>query len=220
MSEATIDGVIPETTELLATRIPRKRELVLKRPGNINFVGDKGSFPGARLISFESTSTSEGKPVHAFGLEEEDLLKFRDQVEDERKVTEVGPADFRPEELVNLYFKHRANLLVLHVEHTLSSVRVLFTNQLEDDEIDEFQEASKFLEDHMQAYREKKAAKQREAATAKAEAEAELKELAELGRKEREFNFIAQVRELKEELEKVRKELNRAKKKLGEKAGE
>lgn len=220
MSEATIDGTAPETAELLATRIPRKRELVLKRPGNINFVGDKGSFPGARLVLFGGAlQDAGGLLLEVAGLEEEDYDNFVVQVEDELKSLERRKT-LRPTELVNLYFKHRANLLVLDIESLPSAVRVLFTNQLEDDEVDEFQEASKFLEDHMQAFREKKEAKRREAAEAKAKADAELKELAELGRKEREFNFIGQVRELKEELEKARKELNRAKKKLGEKAGE
>jgi hypothetical protein len=218
MSESTTEIVPVEPAELIATKIPRQREFVLKRPGNINYTGEKGSYPGCRLVQCGGASIMRGGSIWVYGLEEEDLLRFTEQLEKEREEADKARGEFRAIELVNLYFKHRANLLTLEVESGHGdSIYVMFTNQIEDDEADEFLEASRFLEDHMQAFREKKAAKKHEADEAKAKAETELKELAELGRKEKAGGFVKRARAAEEEVERLTKELNRLKKRLGEK---
>ncbi len=203
MSE--IDAAIPETIEHATTGIPKRRDLILNRPGNINYAGERGSFPGCRLVEF----TSQGG---VNGLEEADFNKFRAQL-DAAKVD--GLADISASTVANLYFQHRANLLIVQATVDAGgSFWVLYTNQLEGDEMEDFQEYSRFVSAHMEEFREKRAAKRAKEQEAEEAIKAEAAQLIELGKKEKAGGFVARARRAEDEVERLSKELLKLKAKL------
>jgi len=188
MSE--IDATVPEALEHVATAIPRQREMVLNRPGNINWAGERGAFPGCRLVEF----TSDG----AYGLSDEDATTL---------VAQSGSMRRDAASLANLYFKHRANLLVVNTwVDSGGSFWVLITNQMEGDELDDFQEYSRFVSEHMEEYRTKRDLRKRKVDEDKLAQEADDKALIELGKKEKAGNFVKRARDAEEEIERVKKE--------------
>lgn len=77
---------------------------------------------------------------------------------------------------VNKFFTERANLLTVSMWIDYSGViYVLYTNMLEGEELEEFQEHSRALTLHMQEWREARVARKREAARRANEAEEEIK---------------------------------------------
>lgn len=204
MSEMTVPQGAPESLEHVSTGIPKKRDLVLNRPGNINYAGDRGSFPGCRLIEF--TGYGDVK-----GLEAADEAKFNEQRAAEGILGNKPTAST----LVNLYFKHRGNMLTVNMTIDASgAVWVLVTNQLEGEELEAFHEVSNKTSQWMEEFRERRAAEKEKQEEALRKQEAERAELVELGRKEKAGNFIARARDAEEKLEKLSKENLRLRRKL------
>jgi len=207
MNELTVPHEAPETMESPSTALPKKRDLVINRPGNINYAGERGHFPGCRLLEF--TGYGEVK-----GLEAADAAKFEVQ----RAEAGLSDKQANASELVNLYFKHRGNMLTVAYDVDASgAVWVLATNQLEGDELEAFHHIAQMTTQWMDEWREKK---EHEKERANEHARKNLHEQAELiplGKKERDGNFVERARKAEDENEKLRKE--NAKLRAAEKKG-
>lgn len=201
MSEINSD--VPSTLEHVATSttLPRKRELAINRPGNINWAGEKGAYPGCRLIEVH------GEGIE--GLEQADQDNFTKQVEDDG-----GFAKHDVASLANLFFKHRANLLSINTcIDAAGSFWVLYTNQLEGDELEDFQEYSSFVSAHMEEYREKRAAARAKEDEARVAQGKTLEDLAILGRQAQVGDWKKKIENLTDEVERQRKAINKLERK-------
>ena len=186
------------------TSLARDRELVLKRPGNINYAAEHGSFAGSRLVTFGGLQTS--------GLETDDAVAFAQQVKDAGVTTAA--------EAMNLYFKHRSNLTVVAVIPDSDLIHCIFTNFMEGEELDDFKFVTEKIQSEMDKLREERNKKKDEAAKAKQEKEQDDKALIELGRKAREHKLVEKLRDMTEKYEEVRKlvaKYEKAEKKGGKK---
>lgn len=190
-----------------STRIPKRREFVLERPGNINFALPGGSYPGSRLVVFTD--------YDVLGLELEDYNKMREQVQTEFGGT-LGNStlDCTPADLLNLYFKNRANLLTVMVAPNFDgSLTVVFTNHLEGKKLEQFQRYQHVVAEQMKKAEEEdeaREAKANEAAIAEAERQ---KKLVALGEKVEKLDLINKLRKLDDEMTELRVAHNKLKKK-------
>lgn len=192
---------IVDAAELLSTMPHRpKREQTLKTvmdkwPGHITVANDRASFSGCRIIEFQTTGT-------VTGLEVDDADVYYAQLKDVSDA-EIGwgPADY-----MNLYFSHRANLLCIDWKPTETGILCIVTTQLDDEDLEEFQEAQVRVNLEMRDWRERKA-KEREAAEADAR---EQRRLAAVGKSAETYNLAGRIRELEAELSELRKAAPRA----------
>jgi len=171
---------------ILSTSIPVQRKLVIMRPGNVNYSPQVAGAPGSRVVVFRDGRWPEG-------LEPVDLLAFQQETANELR------GNARPyscaSESMNAYFQHRANLLTVGIQaiqdaHGGPALVVIFTNYLEGEEFEFFQEFQKKTADYMETWR---AARQEKAAVERAiaeEAAIEQAELARLGKLVRDQNII------------------------------
>lgn len=194
-----------EVAKIPTTALPARRDLILKRPGNINYAAENGSFAGCRVVTF-------GGERQWSGMEADDDEAFKRQ---------GGGADgMSPVDQLNLYFKHRANLTVVAIIPTMTNVTCIFTNFMEGEELEDFQMVTEKIQgemDKLKAEREEKKAKDAEAKQAK---EKEDKALIELGRKAKEHNLVEKLRDMTEKYEEVKKlvaKYEKAEKKGGKK---
>lgn len=187
----------PATQYQPMTTIPVKRELAIKRPGNINYAANGGSYPGSRVLTFY-----DGGKVD--GLEAADRQALRKQAEEDGMTGDNSAAAY-----CNLYFKHRANLLTVAVIPDCGALIVLYTNHLEDEELEYFQRHADEVAKVMAKWEEDKAARL-EAERLEADRKAKENEvLIELGRKVRDHNLIQKARDLEKENEQLKKRLAR-----------
>jgi len=109
-------------------------------------------------------------------------------------------AVFANAEEVNEFFTAHANLLVTFIAPGTSSIAVLYTNQLDGDDLKEFQDFSREWVLHKRERDAKRADEDREAAKRQQEAEAETRRLLALGKKceEHHKKIDAQLQELKQ----------------------
>lgn len=177
-----------------STRLPAKREMKVTRPGNINYAAPGGSYPGSRVIVVYDNGIQ--------GLEVDDGMKLVEQANDE------GPENAA--EWANLYFKHRANLLTVAVTPTFDGgLVIMFTNHLEGERLEYFQKYQSVVSETMEkweAEQQEKRAKEEEAANARV---AETNALIELGRKARDHNLLAKLKELDGQVTKMKKLLKK-----------
>lgn len=197
---------IVDAAELMSTMPHRpKREQTLKTvmdkwPGHITVANDRASFSGCRIIEFQTNGT-------VAGLEVDDAAVYYDQVyygqlnNDDAAKVGWGPADY-----MNLYFSHRANLLCIDWKPTETGILCIVTTQLDDEDLEEFQEAQVRVNLEMRDWRERKA-KEREAAEADAR---EQRRLAAVGKNAETYNLAGRIRELEAELSELRKAAPRA----------
>lgn len=196
-----LDTRDPAQTYNPSTRLPAKRELKVTRPGNINFAAPGGSYPGSRIITVYDNGIQ--------GLEVDDGMKLVDQANDEKP----GNAA----EWANLYFKHRANLLTTAVVPTFDGgLVILFTNHLEGERLEYFQKYQSVVSETMEkweAEQQEKRAKEEEVINARV---AENNALIELGRKARDHNLLAKLKELDGQVTKMKKLLKKNGIKVGD----
>lgn len=148
------------------TREQTMKTVQEKYPGHISWASDRANFAGCRIVTF-----MEGG---AQGLTREDELVLIAQMK-EKDLN--GSAS--PEEIANLYFSTRANLLVVDMKVSADTITMLLTTQLDEEDLEEFVEVNTRVQLGMREWREEKA-KQREAEQEKAR---EILRLAEVGRK-------------------------------------
>lgn len=113
--------------------IPEKREMVIKRPGFINWSDGKSNYPGSLLKGF-------------FNVES-----------------------------LNEFFRQNANLLTVGMWFTKDGIYVLYTNMLEGEELEEFNEYSRAVSIHMAEWRRERAEAKLKSERRQSEAEAEVK---------------------------------------------
>jgi hypothetical protein len=139
-----------DPAELLAgqPKYPRREDTMKsvmdKFPGHITWASDRGSFSGNRVVTFMAGG--------AQGLEQEDAAIFIEQM----KLAGLD-IESSPEDVMNLYFSKRANLLVVDLTVSETTLTVLMTTQLDDDDLAELNERQVAVEIHMREWREKRA---------------------------------------------------------------
>lgn len=172
-----------------------------KRPGHISWASDRASFSGSRIISF--TGSMSEPPFQAQGLEQADLTRFEEELDEYLKLAgleqSVNVAD-----VANLYFSRRANLLVLHMSETMDKLTFVITSQLDDDDMEEFQEVQRRVNLEMREWREKRE-ERRQLDREKAAAD---RHLLELGKKAKDHNLFDKLRKLEDENSDLKAKLN------------
>jgi hypothetical protein len=169
-----------------------------RRPGHINWASDRASFSGCRVISF--TGGNHAPPFQALGLEKQDLERYNEELDAYINALE-GDEFVSAADVANLYFSKRANLLVLHMEVHADEVTFIITSQLDDDDLEEFQEVQRRVNLEMREWREERE-KLRAADREKAQAD---RKLIELGKKAQEHNLFEKLRKLEAEVERLKK---------------
>lgn len=174
MKEAT-----ENPSEILATlpSQPKREETVKvlmdKYPGHIAWATDRANFAGCRVIRF-----GYGR---AEGLTAEDYENLKLQAKSAELKMQDGQVyqTCSPEELMNLYFSHRANLLVVQMGYDSGEICCFITTQLDEEDLEDFEAVRQA---NQVAMREA-TAKRHERHVEKRKAEQEEKRLAEVGRK-------------------------------------
>ena len=179
-------------TELMAdvpkgpNREQKTKMLMDKYPGHISWASDRANFSGCRLIRFSTN--------YAGGLEEEDARLLSGQLNELANKRNVDPEEvpFSGEDVANLYFSTRANLLVVDTKIDGDDIVMLVTTQLDDDDLAELQETQARIQLGMREWkeaREKEKEKEREALI-------EERRLIEVGRKAEQYNVFERLRKL------------------------
>lgn len=115
-----------------------------KLPGHITWASDRGSFSGCRAITFMAGDVA--------GLTDEDRRQF----EAELREAKLELHSCLPATLMNAYFSKRANLLVVAMTSDVGEFTVLVTTQMDDDDLEEFQEVSRRVHLEMAEWREQR----------------------------------------------------------------
>lgn len=158
-----------------------------KWPGHISWASDRANFAGCRVITFSDRAL-------ASGLEQADSDLFAKQLEADGRLMTA-------QEMMNLYFSTRANLLVVQMLVAAdSSVTVLVTTQMDADDLEELQEVQTRVNLDMREWR-KKRADEREKVAAAAREE---RRLIEVGRNAETYNLAGRIRDLEAELSKAK----------------
>lgn len=190
----------PDTGDHLATvtKLPIKRDVIIKQPGCINVATKDGMFPGSRHIKFVANDV--------IGLEPEDKAKFVKQLADEAEAD--GVLIRSAPELCNLYYKHRANLLTVgQFVDANGDIHHLVTNTLEGEELEYFLEKQSFVSNHMREWKDKRDKRRQEEEEKEVKAYKELQRLAEIGKTAEAHNWKGRNRELEQENKRLREEL-------------
>lgn len=155
-----------DPAEVLANQpVYPKREDSLKSvqdkfPGHVVMASDRASFSGCRILRFGLGAVE--------GLEVEDEKVFARQCKEAGyyasdgflKTAEHGtPA---AEELANLYFSKRANLLVVNQMADSGELVLFVTTQLDEDDLEEMQEFQTRVQLGMREWREERAKRKEE----------------------------------------------------------
>lgn len=178
MTDLTPNEVLSDLPQSHVTN----KTLYDRRPGHINLASDRANFAGCRMVTFTGDEV--------VGLEPADMQTFSDQLEEAfRAGKDVDDAA----EVMNLYFSTRANLLVLNVfSGANGGIHVLITNQLDAEDLEEFQEVQQRVNLEMREWREKRDLK----LAADIELAGEQKRLAAVGKKAETYNLFEKIRKL------------------------
>lgn len=171
---------------------PKTRELMTNWPGLISVAGDRGYYPGCRMVFFFNSYGPEGldqankaKLAEALGIGADDTFW-------------PGAAD-----QANAFFKTFGNLTVVdwrifNVNSGLA-LGMLITTQLDGKELQDFQEAGRRFELIIREVREEREKAEEAEALASAKEQENIAELVALGRTAKEHNLIGKNRELEEQ---------------------
>jgi hypothetical protein len=147
-----------------------------KRPGHISWATDGANFSGCRAVTFT--------PAGVVGLTAEDEATLRQENDGVGCASAVS--------WMNLYFSKRANLLMLSMDVADEGITCLVTSQLDDEDLEEFQEIQQRVNLDMREWRERRA-KDKQAAQ---ESAVELRRLAAIGKKAEDHNLFEKLRKL------------------------
>lgn len=199
-----------DPAEILAT-VPKSptREQTLKTvqdkmPGHIAIASDRASFAGCRLVTFCDGAVD--------GLQAADAALFKSQcaeagfrmvnrVEDPFGDRKDYEPEARAEELANLYFSTRANLLVVDKAVTEVGITMWITTQLDEDDLAEMNEVNTRVQIEMREWRERR---EKDKADAAAEV-AEQRRLAEVGKNAETYNLAGRLKEAEKEIAALKK---------------
>lgn len=192
---------VPTMIEMLGS-IPAKpkrerlwKTLHDKMPGHIATANDRANFSGCRYIRF-----GVGQ---AFGLEAEDDKLFAEQMKAEFDEQD-GAAVAMPEEMANLYFSTRANLLVLEKGYDEGMLVLTVTTQLDEDDLEEMQEFQHRVNVEMEEWHQDRYERQQK----QSEEAAEQRRLARVGKLAEDHNLSGQLRKLQEENASLKRQLD------------
>jgi hypothetical protein len=164
--------------------VPKDRKLVVNWPGLISVAGDRGYFPGCRLVAFHDREQPEGLD----GENINDLYKH------------CGADGWPPAaDQLNTFAQHYGNLAIVDWRIVGSSIYCLITTQLDGDQLEDFQFAGRVLEQAMRERRAEREEQTKAAGEAAAAKEREDAEALALGRKAKEHNLMGKLRDLEEE---------------------
>lgn len=190
------DMTSKDPTEVL-TQVPTypTREQTLKAvqekfPGHISWASDRANFSGCRLVTFVDGG--------ALGLEKNDEALFIAEM----KLTGLD-LESPAEEVMNLYFSTRANLLVVQTMPTEQGITIFMTTQLDDDDLEEFQEVQSRVQLGMREWREERAKRKQE----EWEKVKEERRLVEVGRKAEAYNLNGRYEEVLQENKELKAKL-------------
>lgn len=200
------DAVVQDPTLIpdkksMKSYLPHNRHMVIDYPGVANVRVGNVSIPGNRIIVFG--------PGVAEGLHPDDYDELRDQAGD--NIRDCSSAD-----LFNLYFLHRANLIITDWKMDVGgNIAVMITTQLDKEQVDDMTEVQQVVNDEMAKRRQA-----REDEKAKAEEKQEALEqetrrkllLAEKAEKQGWENRIKELEDLNAKLSKDIKALKKASK--------
>jgi hypothetical protein len=173
--------------------VPKERRLVVDWPGLISIAGDRGYFPGCRMVRF-----TDG--VAPDGLSEEDRERLREQL----KPLNDGWASAADQ--LNVLCQWRGNLSIVDWRIEGNSIWCVITLQLEAQQLEDFQEAGRILEIEMRRLKQERAeAGAKDQAKVQEEKGNDAMFLA-LGKKAHEHNLLGKLRELEEENAKLKGE--------------
>lgn len=175
------------------------RKLFDKAPGHIAAIMRNGATAqGARLIRF-------GQFAVPSGLEIEDEKDYR--IHGDYK-------DASAEEVMNDYFSRRGNLILLEmwpINDSTGDIVALVGTTFDEQDLEEWEEIQRVVEREMKKYRDNKENEKAKAELASKAAAEQQRADAEVGRKVREHNLLGKLRELEDEMVKLRAENNRLK---------
>lgn len=184
----------------LSVQIPKDRRLMIHAPGWMNVAKDGGGYPGCRLVSITTALGLDGtRRLVVDGLEPDDGAKFLEEMAEERVDS--------PIEAVNLYYKHRANLLTVMVQPFVNGVLIAHTNNLEGSRLDYFREASRRVAREMETWEQEEQAKQQKEFEEQEARTKELNRLAELGAKAEKADLFMLSLRMSKKLKRMRAEL-------------
>lgn len=161
-----------------------------KFPGHIAWATDRANFSGCRIIKFFDGGSFSG-------LQKADAEKFKNQIIEYISQSELDPDgdgeySLAAEDLANLYFSTRANLLTVHSEIGFDYTAFFITTQLDEDDLDEFMEVQRRVNIDMSEWRKKRDDDRHE----RAERARENLRLIEVGKKAEEYGWAKKNREL------------------------
>lgn len=185
---AAMAGIEPSSKySTLQEYVPRDRRLVVNWPGLISIAGDRGYFPGCRLVSFANDCCPQG-----LSIEDADALL--------RQLEKASWVGVTSADQLNTFAQYRGNLAIVDWRIDNSGrIHCLITTQLDGENLEDFQEAGRILEIEMRRLREERAAKAAEQVEAASKKQADDAEVMVLGRKAKEHNLLGKLRELEEE---------------------
>jgi hypothetical protein len=177
------------------------KKLARGAPGDIRVVGPRGSYLGCRAVTF-----IEGRwPV---GLPPEDLKL----VKDVKSWQSLALA-----EQLNTYFSLLANRTLVDWQFSNNEYEVtcIIDVFLDGEELDDYLESADVAQREMERRRQERESAKLESEAAKIKADAEREELVALGKKAKEHNLLEKLRDLEDEIAKLRKQRNKAAKAAG-----
>lgn len=176
--------------------IPKDRQLVVNWPGLISIAGDRGYFPGCRLVTFRNYFPPIGLSAEDCGL----LYGQSRTIDGASFDATTGTGWPSADDQLNAFAQHRGNLAIVDWRITnAGDIKCLITTQLDGDNLEDFQEAGRIMEIEMRRLREERAKRTAEAEEQKAKQAAEDAETMTLGRKAKEHNLLNKLRQLDEE---------------------
>jgi hypothetical protein len=190
--------------------VPKDRQLVINWPGLISVAGDRGYFPGCRMVRFEDFMTPVGLSTEDTSLLQKQCLAAGPNLTWMTNDIQTWPA---AADQLNVFAQWRGNLNVVdwRIDNS-GKYHLLITTQLDAENLEDFQFAGQVLERAMRERKEERAATREELKAAEAKAELEMRDLVEVGKKAREHNLFQKLRDLEVEVLELKRQVKQAKK--------
>jgi hypothetical protein len=207
-----LDAIIPAQPEetyhqdpdALKVVIPRDRRMMIDAPGWLNLAKDGGGYPGCRVVSITTASTVDGKKSLILdGFEPDDAKLFIEQLAEESKEYK----SITPFDAVNLYYKHRANMLTVAILPTTAGVVLVHTNNLEGERLEFFREHSRRIAAEMDKWDRDRQERLAEEMLEQEKQQKEAARLIELGKKAEAENVFEVKNRLSKKMKRAKAEL-------------
>lgn len=198
MQEATQQDptLIPDKRSM-KTYLPHNRHMIIDYPGVANVRVGNVTIPGNRAIKF-----GQG---YVAGLAKEDLEDLQKQA---GEAFRTAPAEY----LFNLYFLHRANLIITDWRATDECVTVMITTQLEREQVDDLSLVQQVVDSEMSKLRQQREEEREKEAEKQVTLEKETARLLALAQKAEKQGWENRITELEELNKKLSKDIKALKK--------